>query len=88
MSKKRPEKDALSLRSAYREVFTDSEFSAKVFKDLENYCGVHRSNFETEPTKHAFREGRRDVYLRIREFLDLDEKEFLELKRRRDVRGN
>lgn len=43
--------------------------------DLREFCFAQKSSFHTDALVMARREGRRDVWLRITEFLNLDEKD-------------
>lgn len=60
---------------AYRRVFGEGQGSADdlaiVMADLREFCRADRSAFHADARVHAMLEGRRDVYLRIREHLDL-----------------
>ena len=64
-------------RSGYRELFgpgRDGLFSAAqtaVLADLKRFCHAETPTFDRDPQVHAFREGRRDVWLRIQQFLAL-----------------
>lgn len=65
-------------RNAYRACFLNEhgELTAngeRVLRDLARFCGAHRSNFSPDPQTTAFREGRREVFLRIAEPLRLTE---------------
>lgn len=47
----------------------------RVLADLREFCGVSRATiFDPEPLIMARREGRREVFVRIQNFLNLDEK--------------
>ena len=60
----------------YRNTFDDSSESAKnVLKDLESFCRANESTFNPDPRIHAVLEGRREVYLRIRDQLVLSNDE-------------
>ncbi len=58
-------------------------FNAKngiLLDDMARFCRADRSCFDPDPRIHALLEGRREVYLRIREHLDLTVEELFEIK--------
>jgi hypothetical protein len=59
---------------AYRLVF-GSESGRQVLADLAKFCRAHRSTFHTDPRVHAALEGRREVWLRIQDHLQLTDDE-------------
>lgn len=59
-------------RQAYQATF-DSETGKEVLKDLAVFCGAAKSSFDSDPLKMAFREGRREVWLRIKTQLNITE---------------
>lgn len=50
-----------------------------VLEDLAQYCFAHKSTFDADPRVHAFQEGRRDVWLRISQHLNLSAQQLWEL---------
>ncbi len=57
---------------AYNQVFTiESVFTQTVLKDLAKFCRAHESTFHTDARVSAVMDGRREVYLRIQEHLNL-----------------
>ncbi|MDE2020402.1 MAG: hypothetical protein KGJ13_08710 [Patescibacteria group bacterium] len=57
---------------AYKTVFkTDDPAVETVLKDLAKFCRANRSCFAPDPRLHAVLEGRREVFLRIVEHLNL-----------------
>jgi hypothetical protein len=42
-----------------------------VLKDLARFCRAHKSTFHEDPRVHAMAEGRREVWLRIQNQLQL-----------------
>ena len=65
-------KEILSGRKlAYCDVFKESEAQKLVLSDLEKFCRAKESCFHPDPRLHAALEGRREVFLRIKDFLDL-----------------
>ena len=56
----------------YRTTF-NSETGARVLKDLEEFCGYNHPCFsEGQPDLTTFMLGYRNVFLRIKKFLELD----------------
>ena len=56
----------------YAQTFGESnEHAQDVLRDLEKFCRANDTTFHLDPRKHALLEGRREVYLRIRDHLDL-----------------
>lgn len=49
-----------------------------VMADLAKFCRANESTFHTDPRAHALMEGRREVWLRIQEFLTMNADELLE----------
>lgn len=67
---------------AYNRVFDrQNVFTAEVLRDLAKFCRAHDSTFHPDPRVHATLEGRREVWLRIQENLQLDIDEIYELHR-------
>lgn len=77
----RAEKELFQRQSAYAEIFKDDSPLAKmVLTDLAQFCRAHESTFHADPRIHALQEGRREVFLRIVEYLNLDSRALWELK--------
>ena len=78
-------KELSALREAYTAVFTGPH-GERVAEDLARFCYADRSTFDADQRKHAFKEGRREVFLRIQEYLDLSLEELtaLRIKRKRN----
>lgn len=57
-------------RYAYRKTF-DGPLAEVVLKDLARFCRAHESTFHADPRAHAVAEGRREVWLRIANHLNL-----------------
>lgn len=71
--------DFLRLRSrAYKLAFPNPKDS-EVLKDLAKFCRANKSCFHSDPRLHAALEGRREVWLRIMEHLNLPPDELYEL---------
>ena len=75
MSNRREEVKAFvqSRKTAYQQVFEgDGNVASKaVLSDLERFCRHSESCFNADPRIHALLEGRREVVLRIKDFLTL-----------------
>lgn len=54
-----------------------------VLEDLARFCRADQTTFHPDPRVHALMEGRREVWLRIKEHLDLDLEDLL--RRRTDA---
>lgn len=57
-------------RYAYRQTF-NGPLAEVVLKDLARFCRAHESTFADDPRAHALAEGRREVWLRIQNHLEL-----------------
>lgn len=64
-------KDLLNARkTAYNLVFSEENvYTKQVLEDLKKFCRAERSSFHPDPRLHAVIEGRREVWLRIQDFL-------------------
>lgn len=61
-------------KAAYTRVFTNEQMQHTVdylMADLATFCRAEASTFDLDPRVHALREGRREVYLRIRDYITL-----------------
>ena len=73
-------------RYAYRMVFKeDSPFTKIVLADLAKFCRVHETCYDPDSRITELLEGRREVALRILHHLELNESEFWELYKRKDL---
>lgn len=64
----------------YQSVFNpESPITTEVLKDLAKFCRAHESTFMPDPRDHARYEGRREVFLRIAELLELNNQKLWEL---------
>jgi hypothetical protein len=71
---------------AYQMVFAeDNQFTKVVLKDLARFCRAHDSTFDKDPRRHAALEGRREVFLRIQEYLNLTESQIYDLHRVKEI---
>lgn len=59
---------------AYRQtfLFEKNVYAQQVLEDLARFCRANETNFHPDGRVHAVLEGRREVYLRIKNHLDLD----------------
>lgn len=58
-------------QKAYQTVFNDGEMAKHILEDLAKFCRANESTFHEDPRVHAVLEGRREVWLRIRQHLDM-----------------
>jgi hypothetical protein len=71
---------------AYRMVFSpENKYTSDVLKDLAKFCRAHESTFHSDARKHAALEGRREVFLRVMEHLNLTEEQIFELHKVKDM---
>lgn len=71
--------DYLRLRSrAYRLAFPDPK-NNEVLKDLAKFCRANVTEFHQDPRLHALASGRREVWLRIQNHLNLQPDELNEI---------
>ena len=65
---------------AYNQVFIkENKYTELVLKDLARFCRAHDTTFQPDERMHAVLEGRREVWLRIQNHLQLDLEEIYEL---------
>lgn len=65
-------------KSAYTLTFGDEPGQA-VLQDLAKFCRANESCFHADQRLHALMEGRREVWLRIQQHLNLTDKELFSL---------
>jgi hypothetical protein len=70
-------------KSAYNQVFGGHGASVTVLKDLASFCRAHETTFHADPRAHAVLEGRREVWLRIQQHLNLSDEELFRLFNRK-----
>lgn len=63
---------------AYRKTF-EGPLAYTVLKDLARFCRAHESTFHGDARAHALAEGRREVWLRIQNHLQLTPAQLWEL---------
>lgn len=65
-------------RQAYLLVFNkENQYLKTVMEDLEKFCRVNETSFHPDARIHAALEGRREVYLRIKDYVTLTPDELL-----------
>lgn len=73
----------LNRKRAYQFTFNDENIYARaVLKDLAKFCRAEQSAFHEDPRLHALIEGRREVWLRIQNYLNLSPDELWDLYRK------
>ncbi len=71
---------------AYNRVFdAKNQHVYEVLNDLARFCRAHETTFHPDPRVHAALEGRREVWLRIQEYLQLDIEEIYKLHRVKEI---
>jgi len=63
----------------YHDVFKHNNSGKKVLEDMIRVHHVINSSFSDDPCKTAFKEGERNVVLRILSILEMNPNEFLKL---------
>lgn len=72
---------------AYTRVFDkQSPFTQDVLMDLAKFCRAYESTFNPDPRVHAMLEGRREVWLRIQENLNLSVDEIYLLHKVKEIK--
>ena len=84
MDKKKIEKKYIGIVKAYRNVFMSPE-GEKVLQDLMKVHHVKSSSFDPNPQVAAFKEGERNVILRILTRMNLDISEIQKRLEERDA---
>lgn len=65
---------------AYNRVFDkENQFTKDVLFDLAKFCRAHDTCFHKDPRMSDILEGRREVWLRIQQYLNLDIDEIYKL---------
>lgn len=67
------------LQAAYQQTFA-TPVGRQVLADLVAYCHGRKSTFDANERVHAFKEGQRDVLMRIQEFTCLSIEEIYQLR--------
>lgn len=68
-----------SRQKAYALALSEGDSAGIVMKDLAKFCRAKESTFHSDSRAHALAEGRREVYLRIMEHLELSVDDLYEL---------
>lgn len=67
-------------RQAYLAVFKlDQPATVTVLEDLARFCRANETCFHADPRVHAVAEGRREVWLRIQQHLNLSSEQLYKL---------
>jgi hypothetical protein len=71
-------------RNAYKRLFNLDNRDAKlVLTDLAKFCRANESTFHVDERTHALLEGRKEVFLRLQQHLNLTEEELWSLYSRK-----
>lgn len=62
-----------------------NKYLETVLEDLAKFCRAHETTFNADPRIHAAMEGRREVWLRIMEMLQLNDDEIFELHKIKQI---
>lgn len=65
-------------RTAYIKTF-QGPFAEEVLADLARFCRANQTTFHSDPRVHAVAEGRREVWLRISQHLNLTDEQLWQL---------
>lgn len=76
------------MRAAYRDVFgtegSRTPAQELVVADMARFCHAHTPCFDQDARLHAFREGRREWWLRVQTFLNMTERQLAAIKEHDD----
>lgn len=76
------------LSIAYARVFDkDSPLTHEVLKDLAKFCRASETTFHQDPRVHAVLEGRREVWLKISNMLNMTPEQIYELHKIKEFNG-
>jgi len=76
LTKEKIKEAYLQRQLAYSLTF-NNESGKQVLEDLAKFCRANETAFHADPRVHAALEGRREVYLRIKDHLELPPEEYL-----------
>lgn len=76
-------KEIDARQRAYKQAF-GGESGKEVLKDLAVFCGSQRSSYSSDALEMAFREGRREVFLRIQQHINISEDDIWKLYQREE----
>ncbi len=69
-----------SRSTAYKQVFKkDDKWSTIVLLDLAKFCQAHDSTYQKDERLQTVLEGRKQVWLRIQNYLQLDDEQLFNL---------
>ena len=69
-----------SRKTSYQFTFNpENRYNNAVMKDLAKFCRANETTYQNDPRLHAVLEGRREVWLRIQNYLDLTPEELMKL---------
>lgn len=71
LSKQEIQEKYVERQRSYQLCFTTGD-AEKMIEDLKEFCRAETSTFHSDARIHAVLEGRREVWLRIQEFLNLN----------------
>lgn len=73
---------------AYNKVFAkESPYTHDVLSDLAKFCRAYETSFHPNPHVQAALEGRREVWLRIQEHLNLTSDQIYALHRGKEIKS-
>lgn len=72
---------------AYKQTF-QGPLAEEVLRDLARFCRAHSTTFHADPRMHAVLEGRREVWLRIQQHLQIPEPHLWDLYSGSSKRGS
>ena len=76
----------MARKMAYVQLFNpESQSAIKVLEDLSKFCRANESCFHPDPRIHAVIEGRREVWLRLNDHINLSSEEFWKKYGRDDI---
>lgn len=64
---------------AYQIVFSEGAAASVVLADLAKFCRAEMPTFHADPRQHARLEGRREVWLRVKQHLEKSLEDLLDL---------
>lgn len=72
-------------RAGYRALFGPGEggftpAQEAVIADLKRFCHAETPTYSVDPREHALREGRREVWLRIQQFVGLTDSQIADIR--------
>lgn len=77
-----------SRKMSYERVFQKNRYTDEVLQDLAKFCRAHDTTYNPDARMHALIEGRREVWLRIQNYLKLTNDEIYELHKIKEIKGD